>query len=71
VSPAAHYFCGGIKTNIDGLTNIPGLYAIGEVACTVFMEQTGWPAIHCSNRLFLPIAPQSISNAGSARSWSA
>lgn len=34
VSPAAHYIMGGVKTDTDGRTTLPGLYAAGEVACT-------------------------------------
>jgi L-aspartate oxidase len=42
VVPAAHYFCGGIKVDIDGRTAIDGLYAAGENACT---------GVHGANRL--------------------
>ncbi len=34
VRPGAHYYCGGIATSMSGETRVPGLYAIGEVACT-------------------------------------
>ena len=34
VTPAAHYIMGGVLTDLDGRTTLPGLFAAGEVACT-------------------------------------
>jgi L-aspartate oxidase len=34
IAPAAHYCMGGVRTDAGGRTNVPGLYAAGEVACT-------------------------------------
>ncbi|MBA3336376.1 MAG: L-aspartate oxidase [Chloroflexia bacterium] len=42
VAPAAHYFMGGLVAGIDGRTSLPGLIALGEVACT---------GVHGANRL--------------------
>jgi len=42
VSPAAHYTMGGIVTDLDGRTDVGGLYAAGECACT---------GVHGANRL--------------------
>ena len=42
VQPGMHYQMGGVKADVNGLTNLPGLYAAGEVACV---------SVHGGNRL--------------------
>jgi L-aspartate oxidase len=42
IAPAAHYTCGGVVTDLDGASTVPGLWGAGEVTCT---------GVHGANRL--------------------
>lgn len=42
ITPVAHFACGGVPVDLKGATKLPGLYAVGEVACT---------GVHGANRL--------------------
>jgi len=42
IAPGAHYACGGVRASMSGQTSLPGVFAVGEVACT---------GVHGANRL--------------------
>lgn len=57
VTPAAHYAMGGIRTDVDGRSSLPGLFAVGEAACT---------GVHGANRLASNSLLESLVFAGRA-----
>jgi L-aspartate oxidase len=63
VAPAAHYVCGGIRADLDGVTAMAGLFAVGEAACT---------GVHGANRLASNSLTESVvsgTRVGRALSW--
>jgi L-aspartate oxidase len=76
VAPAAHYWMGGVATDLEAATSLPGLFAVGEVACT---------GVHGANRLAsnslmeclvfasqlasLPLEPSAIRAEEPEKSW--
>ncbi|MCO7127861.1 L-aspartate oxidase [Sporolactobacillus shoreicorticis] len=57
VSPGAHFLMGGIETDHEGKTTLPGLYAIGECACT---------GVHGANRIASHSLLEAVTYAGTA-----
>lgn len=63
VAPAAHYVCGGIQATLDGTTSLPGVYVVGEAACT---------GVHGANRLASNSLTEGVvagTRVGRALSW--
>jgi len=63
VAPAAHYVCGGVKADLDGVTSLKGLYVVGEAACT---------GVHGANRLASNSLTEGVvagTRVGRALSW--
>ena len=65
IRPAAHYAMGGVRTDLDGRSNLPGLYAAGEPRPPASMAPTVWPAIPCLKAWSSAPAPAKPC----ARSW--
>jgi succinate dehydrogenase / fumarate reductase, flavoprotein subunit len=57
VRPGMHYQMGGIKTDVEGATRVPGIYAAGEVAC---VSVHGSVRTHCSIRSSSDGAPGAL-----------
>ena len=63
VAPAAHYVCGGVKADLDGVTSLRGLFVVGEAACT---------GVHGANRLASNSLTEGVvagTRVGRALSW--
>ena len=59
VVPAQHYFMGGVKSDVDGRTGLPGCMPSARRAATACTGKTGSLPILCSKALFLPSAQRS------------